>query len=325
MSEERPLLEVRGLSVGLGGSRPVTIVKDLSFSIPERMIYGLAGESGCGKSLTALALMGILPKTMHASGSIVFEGRELMGISEDEYREVRGSRMAMVFQEPMTSLNPVLRISYQIEEVINTHLKVTKKEAERISLGLLRAVRIPSPEIRMREYPHQLSGGMRQRVMMAMAIACSPALLVCDEPTTALDVTIEAQILDLIRSLREEKAMGVLLITHDLGVIAENADRVGIMYAGRLVEEAPVADIFRAPGHPYTAGLLASLPTARGKSLTPIPGNVPRPGELPEGCAFSDRCAYALDACRAAEPELTGTLGHLTRCIRAEEAPWRKA
>ena len=320
------LLEIDSLNIELSSSSgPVNVVSNLSLSINKGEIFGLAGESGCGKSLTALAIMGILPEIMSASGSIRFNDRQLIGLEESALRKLRGSEMAMIFQEPMTSLNPVLRVGYQIEEAVNTHLKVTKKEAKSITLGLLRSVHIPSPEVKVREYPHQLSGGMRQRVMIAMAIACSPTLLIADEPTTALDVTIEAQILSLLRELRDTKGMGMLLITHDLGVIAENAERVAIMYAGRIVEQAPVRRLFDAPAHPYTVGLLRSLPEARGEALKPIPGFVPKPGQLPAGCKFSDRCAYTIDECTRSEPALVpadGTEGHITRCIRSSERPW---
>jgi oligopeptide/dipeptide ABC transporter ATP-binding protein len=320
------LLEIDSLNIELASSSgPVSVVNDLSLHIRQGEIFGLAGESGCGKSLTALAIMGILPEVMNPSGSIRFGGRELMGMDEPSLRGLRGSQMAMIFQEPMTSLNPVLRVGYQIEEVINTHLRVTRKEARSITVGLLRSVHIPSPEVRMREYPHQLSGGMRQRVMMAMAIACGPALLIADEPTTALDVTIEAQILSLLRELRDTKGMGMLLITHDLGIIAENAERVAIMYAGRIVEQAPVGRLFDSPAHPYTVGLLRSLPEARGEALKPIAGFVPKPGQLPPGCKFSDRCSFAIGECGHDEPALVAADGngeHMTRCIRASERPW---
>ncbi len=318
------LLSIDSLNIDLKTSRgPVSVVSGLTINIAQGEVFGLAGESGCGKSLTALACMGILPDVMTASGSIKFKGRELIGMSENELRKLRGGDMAMIFQEPMTSLNPVLRIGYQIEEVLCTHLKVSAKEAKTITLGLLRSVHIPSPDICMREYPHQLSGGMRQRVMMAMAIACSPQMLIADEPTTALDVTIETQILALLRELKDNKGMGVLLITHDLAVMAENASRVAIMYAGRLVEEAPASELFRSPAHPYTVGLLRSLPEARGEVLKPIAGFVPKPGELPDGCKFSDRCEYVIDACRKSEPELLDVSeAHKARCLRSEERPW---
>jgi oligopeptide/dipeptide ABC transporter ATP-binding protein len=320
------LLEIDSLNIELASSAgPVNVVSDLSLGINQGEIFGLAGESGCGKSLTALAIMGILPEVMAATGSLRFKDRQLIGMEESSLRKLRGSEMAMIFQEPMTSLNPVLRVGYQIEEAVNTHLRVTPKEARKITLGLLRSVHIPSPEVRIREYPHQLSGGMRQRVMIAMAIACSPALLIADEPTTALDVTIEAQILSLLRELRDTKGMGMLLITHDLGVIAENAERVAIMYAGRIVEQAPVGRLFEAPAHPYTVGLLRSLPEARGEALKPIAGFVPKPGQLPEGCKFSDRCSYTAEDCTRGEPGLVqadGNEGHMTRCIRSAERPW---
>ena len=303
----------------------VEMVSGLSLEIPKGSVFGLAGESGCGKSLTALAIMGILPQGMSVSGSVRLEGKELLDMPDEGLRRIRGNRISMVFQEPMTSLNPVLKVGYQIEEVINTHLAVSKEEASRMAVALLRELNIPSPGQRVREYPHQLSGGMRQRVMMAMAIACSPDLLIADEPTTALDVTIEAQLLKVIRELRNNKGMGVLLITHDLGIIAENAETVAIMYAGRIVEQAPVAALFEGPRHPYTVGLLGSVPESRGTPLTPIRGMVPKPGELPEGCAFSDRCDHTVDACHLAEPALEEAApGHLSRCIRRQEAPWSR-
>jgi oligopeptide/dipeptide ABC transporter ATP-binding protein len=318
------LLEARGLNIYLEtGAGPLNIVNDLDLDIPEGGVFGLAGESGCGKSLTALAIMGILPQNLRAEGEIMFRGRDLLKLSGAEFRALRGKDLAMVFQEPMTSLNPVLRVDYQIREVILAHMGVSRTEADRMVLDLLRQVRIPSPEKRMREYPHQMSGGMRQRVMMAMAIACGPALLIADEPTTALDVTIEAQILELLDTLRRERGMSVLLITHDLGIIAENAETVGIMYAGRLVELAGVKEIFAAPKHPYTMGLLRSLPKGRGEGLKPIGGTVPRPGELPPGCKFSNRCQFVIEDCRKAEPGLRALAeGHRARCIRSEEIPW---
>jgi oligopeptide/dipeptide ABC transporter ATP-binding protein len=269
--------------------------------------------------------MGILPSNLRPEGAIYFRDADLLKMNPGELRDLRGKEMSMIFQEPMTSLNPVLKVGYQIAEVITTHLKVSKKEAEARTVELLRAVRIPSPEVRMREYPHQMSGGMRQRIMMAAAIACSPALLIADEPTTALDVTIEAQLLELMRKLREEKNMAILLITHDLGVIAENAEVVGIMYAGRMVEVSSVKELFRVPMHPYTRGLLESLPREKSKPLKPIPGSVPRPDELPPGCKFSGRCPFAIPECEKEEPSLRdirleGSSGpHLARCIRVED------
>ncbi len=305
------------------------MVNSLSLDIPEGTIFGLAGESGCGKSLTALAMLGILPRGMKATGEVIFRGEDLLTADESRFRAVRGHEIAMVFQEPMTSLNPVLKVGYQIEEVINTHLAVSKKEAARMAVSLLRNLNIPSPEQRVKEYPHQLSGGMRQRVMMAMAISCGPSLLIADEPTTALDVTIEAQLLRLIRSMRDEKGMSVLLITHDLGIIAENAETVAIMYAGRLVEQARVEDLFASPMHPYTVGLLGSVPAARGTKLTPVRGLVPKPWDLPTGCTFSDRCDFTIPACKEAEPEFVEVAqagrSHRSRCIRTSDAPWSRS
>ncbi len=318
------LLEARGLNIFLETrSGPLNIVNNVDLDIPPGGVFGLAGESGCGKSLTALAIMGILPQNLYATGEIRFKERDLLVLPPEEFRALRGKEMAMVFQEPMTSLNPVLRVDYQIREVIATHMDVSRKEANGMVLELLRAVRIPSPEIRMREYPHQMSGGMRQRVMVAMAIACGPSMLLADEPTTALDVTIEAQILELLGTLREERGMAVLLITHDLGIIAENAETVGIMYAGRLVELSGVRELFASPKHPYTMGLLRSLPHGKGKGLKPIRGTVPRPGELPPGCKFSNRCDYVIGNCRKEEPELRKIEdNHRARCIRAEDLKW---
>jgi oligopeptide/dipeptide ABC transporter ATP-binding protein len=251
-------------------------------------------------------------------------------------RRLRGKELSMIFQEPSTSLNPVLTIGYQVAEVLTTHMGVSKKEAMANALELLRTVKIPSPEIRIKEYPHQMSGGMMQRIMIAMAIACKPSLLIADEPTTALDVTIQAQILELIQRLREEMGMAVLLITHDLGIIAENAKRVAVMYAGRIMELMDMYELFNNPRHPYTIGLLESLPKEKGTPLKPIPGSVPEPGKLPSGCKFSDRCRFVVPECTEREPVLRPTSvtsnssritryasPHLVRCIRAVEVTWR--
>jgi len=320
-----PLLEVRDLNISFGSPKgPVKVVSGLDLAIPEGSFFGLAGESGSGKSLTALSIMGILPQGAFAGGSIKFQGRELLTLPAEEMRSLRGKEVSMIFQEPMTSLNPVLKIGYQIREAIEAHFPTSRKEADRRVIELLKAVKIPLPEVRMRDYPHHLSGGMRQRVMIAMAISCNPALLIADEPTTALDVTIEAQILELIGGLRAERNMAVFLITHDLGIIAEHAETVGVMYAGRMVELAPVKEIFEAPKHPYTIGLLESLPRKRGEPLKPIPGTVPPPWALPPGCKFSDRCRYMIPACQTEEPLLRAiTPGHLARCIRSEEILWK--
>lgn len=318
------LLDVRDLSIYFrSAENPLKVVSNLNFTIKESEIFGLAGESGCGKSITALSIMGILPPNAIAEGDIFFRDKDLLKLDREKMRQLRGREISMIFQEPMTSLNPVLSIGYQIAEVLTTHLKMSRKNAMERSIELLKMVRIPSPEIRVKEYPHQMSGGMRQRVMIAMAIACNPGLLIADEPTTALDVTIQAQILDLIQGIREEQKMSILFITHDLGIIAENASRVGIMYAGRLMELADTSEIFQNPGHPYTTGLLESIPKKKGTPLQPIPGVVPRPEDLPAGCKFMDRCRYAVGECSISEPALREiSAGHQVRCIRAEEITW---
>ncbi len=320
------LLEVSALNVSFRTeTNPIKVVSNLSFDIKESEVFGLVGESGCGKSLTALSVMGILPPNAYAEGSINFNGKDLLKLDRESMRRLRGKELAMIFQEPMTSLNPVLTVGYQISEVITTHLGLSKKDAVGKALDLLRDVKIPSPEIRIKEYPHQMSGGMRQRIMIAMAIACNPSLLIADEPTTALDVTIQAQILELLQGLREKRKMSILLITHDLGIIAENAKRVAIMYAGRIVELTDAEELFRNPRHPYTMGLLDSLPKEKGRPLKPIPGSVPHPGRLPAGCKFSDRCGFVIPSCKDREPDLRATSEtgnapvHLARCIRAEE------
>ena len=321
-----PLLDIKDLNISFQQAKgDIRVVNSVSFSIPQGTIFGLAGESGSGKSLTALSIMGILPGSAKARGSIRFKGNEILNLSAGKMRSIRGKEISMIFQEPMTSLNPVLKIGYQVKEAMLAHLPVSKKEAQNRAIELLRSVMIPSPEARMNDYPHQLSGGMRQRVMIAMAIACNPSLIIADEPTTALDVTIEAQILDLIDKLREERNLSVLLITHDLGAIARHAHTVAVMYAGRIVELAPVSEIFSGPKHPYTIGLLESIPfkNKKGVPLKPIPGSVPPPWALPPGCKFSDRCGFMIPACQQAEPELEEiTSGHFSRCIRAQEMKW---
>ena len=318
------LLTVKGLDISFGPiNNPVKVVSQLNFEINEAEVFGLVGESGCGKSLTALAIMGILPQNAFAEGEIIFKGHNLLKLDRESMRKLRGKEISMVFQEPMTSLNPVLTIGYQVAEVLLTHKHISKKDAMATAVELLRAVKIPSPEMRVKEYPHQMSGGMRQRVMIAMAIACRPALLIADEPTTALDVTIQAQILDLLGNLRQERHMAMLLITHDLGIIAENAERAAVMYAGRVVEISRAANLLNSPKHPYTVGLLESLPKTKGIPLKPIAGSVPKPNELPPGCKFSDRCPYMKPACQEKEPVLREiSPGQFTRCIRSEEIAW---
>jgi len=318
------LLEVKSINISFrSASTSIKVVSNLNFDIKEAEVFGLVGESGCGKSLTALSIMGILPHNAFAEGEIIFKGNNLLKLDNESMRRLRGRELSMIFQEPMTSLNPVLTIGYQIAEVITTHLGLSKKDAMANAVELLKAVKIPSPEIRTKEYPHQMSGGMRQRVMIAMAIACKPSLLIADEPTTALDVTIQAQILDLLENLKQQGNMAVLLITHDIGVIAENAKRAAIMYAGRIMEVSRVPNILETPKHPYTIGLLESLPKTKGTPLKPIRGSVPRPDELPPGCKFSDRCPYMISDCQKEEPVLREIIpGQFTRCIRSEEIKW---
>jgi peptide/nickel transport system ATP-binding protein len=286
------------------------------------------GESGCGKSVSALSIMRLVPDPPGriVGGAILLEGTDLLGLDEAKMREIRGNRISMIFQEPMTSLNPVMRIGDQITEAVRLHRKMTRKQAWDQAVRMLRLVKIPEPERRAIEYPHQLSGGMRQRAMIAMALACRPALLIADEPTTALDVTIQAQILALVLELQQQLGMGLILITHDLGVVAQTAQRVIVMYAGRKVEEADVEDLFAHPKHPYTIGLMASIPAVisleadADARLIEIPGMVPSLTNLPPGCAFAPRCKLAIDRCRAEVPPLEDFGdNHFAACWRAAE------
>jgi peptide/nickel transport system ATP-binding protein len=292
-----PLLEVEDLSVRFDtDDGSVHAVDRMSLTLEPRQVLGIVGESGCGKSVTALSILGLLPKTAAVTGSIRFEGDELLGASSSRLRKVRGRQISFVFQEPMTSLNPVFRVGNQIEEVVREHMDLSRSEARKRVVELLDLVHIPDPAARADEYPHQLSGGMRQRVMIAMALACDPKILIADEPTTALDVTIQAGILDLLRELRDRLGTAIVLITHNLGVVADLADRVVVMYAGRKAEEAPVGELFGHPQHPYTIGLLGAVPragAARNGKLQEIPGRVPSLAELPGHCAFADRCPRA--------------------------------
>ena len=319
------LLSVKNLSTEFPVKKGIVrAVEDVSFDVDQGEILAIVGESGSGKSVTSLSIMGLLAEPGHvAGGSLEFEGKDLATLSEKQYRELRGNDMAMIFQEPMTSLNPVYRVGNQIVEAIRTHEKVSKAEAKDRAVDLLRKVGIPSPEARINDYPHQMSGGMRQRVMIAMALACNPKLLIADEPTTALGVTIQAQILDLLRRLRDDTGMAVLLITHDLGVVSETADRVVVMYCGQVVEEAEVRTLFDHPMHPYTLGLLKSIPRLEdddSKRLYMIKGMVPNPLEMPPGCHFSDRCDSCMDICRTKVPELVDVDGHKVRCFLYESA-----
>jgi oligopeptide/dipeptide ABC transporter ATP-binding protein len=315
-----PLLSVENLSVSLNaGATPVPLVRNISFSIDPGETLCLVGESGCGKSVTALSIIGLLNRRIMqpSSGRILFEGRDLLSLTADDMRRLRGDRIAMVFQEPMTSLNPVQRIGQQIAEVIVEHRGVSEKEGQRQALQLLDLVRIPDVRRRAQEFPHQLSGGMRQRVMIAMALALQPALLIADEPTTALDVTIQAQVLTLIDDLRREFGTSVLLITHDLGVVAEMADRVVVLYAGSVAEEATVDDLFDDPAHPYTRGLLGAiqqLNSGNSGRLAEIPGNVPSPTSLGTGCSFRQRCSASMPVCHTSAPPLIRTGQHQSAC-----------
>ncbi len=287
----------------------VPSVNGVSFFIDEEETLGIVGESGCGKSVTSLSIMQLVPSPPGriVGGQILFQGQDLTKKSQEEMRKIRGKDMAMIFQEPMSSLNPVYTVGNQIAESITLHERITRREAFNRAIEMLRLVGIPSPERRAREYPHQLSGGMRQRVMIAMALACNPRLLIADEPTTALDVTIQAQILDLMKKLKSEFHAAIMLITHDLGVVAEMCDRVAVMYAGKVVEEGTTAELFREPLHPYTEGLLASIPRIdeeRQDKLHVIDGTVPNLLHLPTGCAFAPRCPKAMDICFRQEPTL---------------------
>ena len=302
----------------------VRAVDGVSYAIGERETLAVVGESGSGKSVTALSILRLVadPPGRIVSGSILFRGRDLVGLSQSEMRKIRGKEISMIFQEPMTSLNPVYTCGEQIIEAIVLHEDVDRKTARGRAVEMLRLVGIPSPEQRVDEYPHQMSGGMRQRVMIAMALACRTAILIADEPTTALDVTIQAQILDLLKRLQRELGMAVLLITHDLGVVAETADRVAVMYAGQVVEYCDAPAAFQRTLHPYTAGLLASLPRLgdRRATLRVIPGNVPNPARFPAGCRFHPRCPVAQERCRSEVPPiLTFDGNHQTRCWRADE------
>jgi peptide/nickel transport system ATP-binding protein len=302
-------------------------VDDVSFHVRRGETLAIVGESGCGKSVTALSIMRLVPDPPGrvVGGSVTLEGRDLLGLGEAEMRKIRGNRISMIFQEPMTSLNPVMRIGDQITEAVRLHRPISARDAWKQAVDMLRLVRIPEPERRAQEYPHQMSGGMRQRAMIAMALACRPALLIADEPTTALDVTIQAQILALIVDLQIRLGTGLILITHDLGVVAQTAQRVIVMYAGRKVEEATVEDLFRHPRHPYTRGLMASMPAVIGLEanndarLTEIPGMVPSLTNLPAGCAFAPRCTLAVERCRVEYPPLQDFDGHLAACWRAAE------
>jgi len=326
-----PLLEVTDLSVRFDtDDGPVHAVDRLSYTLGPGEVLGLVGESGCGKSVSALSLLGLLPPTATVTGKASFDGTDLLEVSARQLRRIRGRKISFVFQEPMTSLNPVFTVGKQVSEVLMRHLDLSSRQARRRTVELLKLVRIPAAERRVEEYPHQLSGGMRQRVMIAMALACDPKILIADEPTTALDVTIQAGILDLMRDLRERLGTAIVLITHNLGVVADIADRVVVMYAGRKAEEAPVRELFANPQHPYTIGLLNAIPRLGEEGgngrvrLQEIPGRVPSLSEPLDHCAFADRCPRADDLTRSHVPELE-RVGpeHLVACFHPG-GEWRR-
>lgn len=317
MNHIAPLLSIENLTVAFPTEDgPAYAINHLSLDIHPGEVLGLVGESGCGKSMTSLAVLRLVPQPGYiAEGRITFDGQDLLALPNEEMRRIRGARIALIPQDPLTSLNPVYTVGDQIIEVLTLHQGLSEHEARKRAVELLDQVRIPNAGERIRDYPHQFSGGMRQRVMIAMALSCTPTLLIADEPTTALDVTVQAQILDLLREIRQEHGTAILLITHDLGVVAEICDNVAVMYAGRIVEEAPVVNLFKNPRHPYTWGLLNSLPTLDRSRLQPIEGQPPTITEIPAGCAFEPRCAKRMPHCTAAFPPVSVENGlHAVTC-----------
>lgn len=328
MSEK--LLEVKNLKTYFYTDEGVVkSVDDVSFDVEKGKTLGIVGESGCGKSITSLSIMQLVetPPGKIVGGEIIYQGENLLEKNKDQMRKIRGGEIAMIFQEPMTSLNPVFTVGKQIMEALRLHTDLDKEKAKERAIEMLKLVKIPLPEKRFNEYPHQLSGGMRQRVMIAMALSCNPKLLICDEPTTALDVTIQAQILDLINELKEKLGTSVMMITHDLGVIAEVADDVMVMYAGKVVEYGSADDIFESPKHPYTSGLMNCIPKLTDEDhtrLDVIKGMVPSFDQMPKGCAFCPRCSKAKDICRERMPELMDVNGHKVRCFKYSKE-WEEA
>lgn len=319
---DAPVLEVKNLKTSFFTKEgEIPAVEDVSFSVNKGEILGIVGESGSGKSVTSLSVMKLIPQPSGKiiGGEILLNGEDLVHASESRMRAIRGNEVAMIFQEPMTSLNPLFTIGEQLVEALKIHKKLGKKLANQQAVDMLKLVGLPRAEQIVKEYPHQLSGGMRQRVMIAMALSCHPRVLIADEPTTALDVTIQAQILALMKDLNEKLDTAIILITHDLGVVAEVCQRVAVMYAGKIVEEGLVRDIFKNPKHPYTLGLLKSIPDIRDKKerLYSIPGNVPKPGSIKTGCRFAARCDFVMDECLSVDPELyeTESPGHTVRCL----------
>ncbi len=324
MQEQKPLLEVKNLKTYFYTRKGVVPAVDgVDFQVKPGEILGIVGESGCGKSVTSLSILQLLIHyaKIEPGSEINFEGKNLASMNKKEMRKVRGKDIAMIFQDPMTSLNPVMTIEKQLMETVQNHQGLSKSEARKMALDMMKKVGIPSPEKRMKEYPHQLSGGMKQRVMIAMALMCSPKLLIADEPTTALDVTIQAQILKLMRDLKDETGAAIMLITHDMGVVASMADAIMIMYAGRVVEYGEAKEVFRNPKHPYTVGLLKSIPRLDEKvdTLFTIEGTVPNQYNMPAGCKFWPRCPYATERCKTEEPSLLHLGDCQVRCWKYEE------
>ena len=324
-SANTPLIEVADLAIQLSTSRGAAqAVRKVSFSLRRGETMGLVGESGCGKSVTALALMGLLPDSAVVSGSIRLDGRELAGLPDAEYCKLRGNRISMIFQEPMTALNPMHTVGRQVAEPLRRHKNLSAADARKEAIALLDRVGLPDAAKRVDAYPHQFSGGQRQRITIAMALACQPDVLIADEPTTALDVTIQGQILDLIADLVAERGMAMILISHDLGVIAENVQRMMVMYGGTVVESGPTTDVFARMGHPYTQGLFRARPrlgARKGTRLNTIAGTVPELADLPEGCAFADRCTIVESRCRMGLPAAVEVrAGHHVRCLRTDVA-----
>jgi oligopeptide/dipeptide ABC transporter ATP-binding protein len=312
------ILDVEHLSVQLPtASGPITIVDDVSYQVEQGKVFGVAGESGSGKTMSALALLGLLPTGAQVDGTASFGGRNLLALSRRQLEDVRGRDISMVFQDPMTSLHPMMTVGRQLTEHVRRHLKLSKPEAEARAASLLREVRIPDPEGALQAFPHQFSGGMRQRIAIAIALACEPKLVIADEPTTALDVTVQAGILRLLDDLRHRTGLSVLLITHDLGVMSSIADTISVLYAGRVVEHGTRAEVLKHPRHPYTRALLDALPRPESSNATPlvaIPGSPPSPGSFPSGCAFHPRCAFAIDTCATVVPPLIESDGRLFAC-----------
>ena len=324
------LLEVRNLDVTLQTQRgPARAVRDVSFTLERGQTLGLVGESGCGKSITAMSLMGLLPENAKVGGSIRLEGREIVGLPERQLCELRGDRIGMIFQEPMTALNPVHSVGRQVAEPLRLHRGMSAAAARKEAIALLDRVGIPDAARRIDAYPHQFSGGQRQRITIAMALACGPDLLIADEPTTALDVTIQRQILELIRGLVAERGMALILISHDLGVVAQNVARMMVMYGGEVVEDGPTAEVFANPSHPYTLGLFGARPRLggpRGGRLTTIPGTVPELVDLPPGCPFAGRCRFTIPECHVTQPPPVAVgPGQHARCIRLDAVAAEKA